>query len=70
MTIGPNVADYVGNLMNQNGDNVNGSPDDRFTGDVLVRLPDLAVADLTVLPGTAEFGDQVQVDSRCATSAR
>jgi subtilisin-like proprotein convertase family protein len=32
ITIGPNISDYAGNLMDQDLDNINGGPDDVYTG--------------------------------------
>ena len=32
ITLGPDVLDYAGNAMNQDGDTINGEPEDLFTG--------------------------------------
>lgn len=41
MTIGPNISDYGGNLMNQNGNGINGeNPADRFTFQFLINSND------------------------------
>ncbi|TVS14377.1 MAG: hypothetical protein EA424_19690, partial [Planctomycetaceae bacterium] len=64
VTIGPEVADLVGNLMNQNGNQINGEPDDAFDGEVLIRLPDLVIEELSVTPTEAEFGQTLHVNWR------
>jgi subtilase family serine protease len=62
VTIGPEVADFVGNFMNQNGNQVNGEPEDAFIDHVVVQLPDLIIDALSVVPNATEFGAAVQVD--------
>ncbi|HND50976.1 MAG TPA: CARDB domain-containing protein, partial [Pirellulaceae bacterium] len=59
--VGPNVADFVGNYMNQNGDAMNGEPQDAFSGIVTLRAPDLAVADVMTAPAVADFGSTIEV---------
>ncbi|WP_372899632.1 hypothetical protein, partial [Stieleria sp.] len=62
LTIGPNVFDWVGNPMNQDGDEINGEPnDDRWSGNLHWALPDLMLVG-GVLPTVAtefDFGDEV-----------
>ena len=47
ITIGPAITDLAGNLMNQNGNTINGEPGDAFTTFISVETPDLAVHALT-----------------------
>ena len=62
LTIGPDVLDFVGNPMNQDGDGLNGEPiEDVFTGQVDVFLPDLAVDPPLVDPIGAQFGEDLDV---------
>jgi hypothetical protein len=48
VTLGPDIRDYVGNAMNQDDDQVNGEESDSYTASVILRLPDLAVRDVTL----------------------
>ena len=62
LTVGPNILDFVGNPMNQNGNNVNGEPGDAFQGSVLVELPDLIIAPVAPLaPATVAPGQSFNV---------
>jgi hypothetical protein len=58
LTIGPNVTDLAGNLMDQDSDGNKGEPiQDVFTGQFSISSPDLAITEVTVpasgLPGQA-----------------
>ncbi len=63
VTIGPDVNDFVGNAMNQDGDGTNGeTPDDQFMFSFNLDLPDLEVESVALDTAAASFGDSVQVD--------
>ncbi|MEO1527560.1 MAG: CARDB domain-containing protein, partial [Planctomycetota bacterium] len=62
ITIGPDVLDFVGNPMNQDGDTVNGeSTEDQFTGTFDWQLPDLDLVggNVTTTETSYNFGDDV-----------
>ncbi|MBS0265797.1 MAG: Ig-like domain-containing protein, partial [Planctomycetes bacterium] len=61
ITIGPDVADYVGNAMNQSGNGANGEVNDAFTGSVELTAPDLVVQNVSVSASSANFGTSVDV---------
>ena len=59
--VGPNITDYVGNPMNQDGDATNGEAiADRFTNSVTLSIADLAVANV-VAPPAALPGETIAV---------
>ena len=59
--VGPNVTDFAGNPMNQNGNSANGEmPGDLFTGAFSLALPDLAVRNVTA-PANASPGSLVEI---------
>ena len=61
VTIGAEVRDFVGNRMNQNGDQANGDPGDVFAGDVLVQLPDLVAEGPTASAGSVTLGGTIEI---------
>lgn len=60
MKIGPRIADVVGNLMDQNSNDVGGETADTFTATLTLQSPDLTVTDASTV-ATAEFGDIIDV---------
>ena len=59
VTVGPGIADVVGNAMDQDRDGINGEPqDDGFTATFTLRLPDLTITALG-FPTTIDDGDAV-----------
>ena len=67
VVIGPDVLDFVGNPMNQDGDVINGEPlEDQFVGTVTLALPDLIVPAGTLLSDATEytFGQSLTLDWR------
>ncbi len=44
VTVGPDVRNRLGNLMNQNNNQINGEASDIFVGDVTLHFPDLAIS--------------------------
>jgi subtilisin-like proprotein convertase family protein len=68
-TIGPNISDFAGNLMNQDGDNQNGEPiDDRFNGSfsvfragAFVNATHVAIPDLGVAVSTITINQDVSI---------
>ena len=61
VTIGPNVADLVGNPMNQSGDAANGAADDSFSGSATLAAVDLGIRDLRVVEPALESGKRVTI---------
>ncbi|MEL6109225.1 MAG: CARDB domain-containing protein, partial [Planctomycetota bacterium] len=62
VTVGPEVLDFVGNPMNQDGDTSNGEvPEDQFTATFDWQLPDLDLVGGTVTTSDTNynFGDEV-----------
>lgn len=59
--VGPNVLDLAGNAMNQNGNDINGEPDDAFTGTIELNLADLRPTNLTA-PTSAVVGEAINVN--------
>ncbi len=60
MTIGPNIQDLVGNLMDQNGNGTGGGAGDTYTVNLQLQRPDLAVFDVST-EASAQFGQLVDV---------
>jgi subtilase family serine protease/methionine-rich copper-binding protein CopC len=60
MVIGPNVTDAVGNLMDQNGNGINGEPGDTYTATIDLQSPDLEVSSVNA-PETGVFGQPLAV---------
>ncbi len=70
VTLGPNVADLAGNLMDQDGDGINGeSPQDVFIVHFTLSLPDLAVTQVNV-PLIAPAGQLVPIIWTMTNSGR
>lgn len=64
LIVGPNISDRAGNPMNEDGDAAFGEAvEDRFVAGLVVRAPDLVVADVTV-PATGLPGETVPVSWR------
>ncbi len=62
MQIGPNLADLVGNLMNQDQDDANGeSSDDRYSVTLNLQSPDLVVQSAQTV-SSALFGQTINVE--------
>ncbi|MBM3881941.1 MAG: DUF11 domain-containing protein, partial [Verrucomicrobia bacterium] len=62
LSLGPEVADWAGNLMDQNADGANGVPDqDVFTAQFSLSLPDLWLAELRV-PNQVVAGQPIQIE--------
>ncbi|MDH5639643.1 MAG: putative Ig domain-containing protein, partial [Nitrospira sp.] len=64
LTIGPNVTDLVGNLMDQNGNGVNGEAGtaDAYQSTILLQAPNLRVVTVTTDPvNAAQFGQPITV---------
>jgi len=59
--VGPAVADLAGNLMDQNGDRVNGAADDVFTSQFELALPDLQVVSVAPQAVDVHFGQTINV---------
>ncbi|MCW5625726.1 MAG: Ig-like domain-containing protein, partial [Burkholderiales bacterium] len=60
LTIGPDIRDFAGNAMDQNGDGQRGTPDDTFTATVVRSTPDLLVEAIDA-PTGATFGEAITV---------
>jgi len=61
IVVGPNIADTVGNNMNQDSDATNGeATDDRYTNAVTLTAADLAVSNVTA-PASAAPGQSIPV---------
>ena len=60
VVIGPDAADAVGNLMDQDQDGLNGQENDTYTASIDILAPDLAVTDFQA-PATAVIGAQIAV---------
>lgn len=60
LTIGPNISDIAGNLMNQNGNTINGESSDAFTTGIFLNTP-TATSNLTItaLPQQPTAGEAV-----------
>lgn len=61
MTIGPNIRDFAGNTMNQNGNTANGEAGDSFTVNFNVNLPNLTVTPVSLSLSSADFGQTLDV---------
>ncbi|WP_372897006.1 CARDB domain-containing protein, partial [Stieleria sp.] len=71
ITIGPDVLDFVGNVMNQDKDQINGEPiEDQFTGTFDWALPDLELVggNLTTPETTYSFGGDIPVSFQVTNS--
>ena len=61
VTVGPDVADFARNPMNQDGDAANGEAEDAFVGTYTVALPDLVPTGLAVSPAAPQSGNHVTI---------
>ncbi|MEX2214850.1 MAG: LamG-like jellyroll fold domain-containing protein, partial [Phycisphaeraceae bacterium] len=61
MTIGPDIRDFAGNPMNQNGNEVNAEVDDAFSAVFDINLPNLTVTLVQLSETTADFGQTIDV---------
>jgi subtilase family serine protease/methionine-rich copper-binding protein CopC len=60
LTIGPNITDSVGQVMDQNGNGTGGEATDSFTATLSIQSPNLTVE--SVVPGPdAEFGSTLEL---------
>ncbi|MEZ6135593.1 MAG: CARDB domain-containing protein [Pirellulaceae bacterium] len=60
LELGPNVLDLVGNAMDNDGDGIDGEPEDKFTTTIAIELADLVITDISA-PDTATNGQQITV---------
>lgn len=60
VTFGPNIADLVGNAMDQDGDGQFGTSTDTFSSTIDLRLPDLVIP-APGIPATAVNGQLIEV---------
>ena len=61
VTVGPGISDFVGNLMNQDGDQINGETNDEFRTSLTVSIPDLEMQSVVATPSTVDIGAIVEV---------
>jgi len=61
ITIGPDVRDFAGNPMNQNGNQANAEVDDAFSANFDISLPNLTVTPVILSETTADFGQTIDV---------
>ncbi|PNY36622.1 hypothetical protein C2E31_12300 [Rhodopirellula baltica] len=59
ITIGPNVADLVGNELDQNRDGQGGQSDDVYQTSLTIELSDLVIGDLTLTPPSDIYSGQL-----------